>query len=144
MWHRFSCCGNFGYGITLKGSFLSPPSVIPEILSLSSFFLFLPCSSSLLFFPFLPIFFPSCGWGRGVFWGAFQSPLFWMVPPEKWDTQTPLIPPASLLNFKPAVLPENELVSSQHSEKCSYKEKDPVKALYVSITSKSDLKCVCY
>lgn len=67
-----------------------------------------------------------------------------MVPPEKWDTQTPLIPPASLLNFKPAVLPENELVSSQHSEKCSYKEKDPVKALYVSITSKSDLKCVCY
>lgn len=55
--------------------------------------------------------------------GAFAKSPFLNVPPEKQDTQTPLIPPTSLLNFKPTVLPENELVSSQHSESVPIKKK---------------------
>ena len=83
--------------------------------------------------------------GRGgEFSGVLlQSPLFWMFPRE---TGYPNTTDSSHITseFQTYCSPRKWAGLFSTLWKCSYKEKDPVKALYVSITSKSDLKCICY
>lgn len=77
-------------------------------------------------------------WGEG---GFSKSP-FLDVPPNATYSAPP--PARAELNVKSTALPANKLGSSQIHLQYSYKEKDPIKAFYISITSKSNLICPHY